>query len=83
MKNFPIKIGITGGIGSGKTTLSNILKNMGFPVYNTDKAVAEKYPISINEEFCIFFRGRISFEIFDYLFQHSAYFQVVFEVLLP
>lgn len=41
MKNFPIKIGITGGMGSGKTTLSNILKNMGFPVYNTDKAAAE------------------------------------------
>ncbi|MEA4936251.1 MAG: dephospho-CoA kinase [Paludibacter sp.] len=30
-------IGITGGIGSGKTTLSNLLRSHGFPVYDTDK----------------------------------------------
>ena len=32
-------IGLTGGIGMGKTTASQILKSMGFPVYHADKAV--------------------------------------------
>jgi len=31
-----MKIGITGGIGSGKTYVSNYLKRQGFPVYNCD-----------------------------------------------
>jgi len=29
-------IGLTGGIGSGKTTIANHLKSFGFPVYNSD-----------------------------------------------
>lgn len=29
-------IGLTGGIGSGKTTVANYLKSMGIPVYNAD-----------------------------------------------
>ena len=36
MKN-PLIIGITGGIGSGKTTLSEHLRREGFPVYDSDK----------------------------------------------
>ncbi len=31
-----IKIGITGGIGSGKSVVSHLLQTMGIPVYNTD-----------------------------------------------
>lgn len=31
-------VGITGGIGSGKSTLSERFRNAGFPVYDTDKA---------------------------------------------
>ncbi|HCX99335.1 MAG TPA: dephospho-CoA kinase [Bacteroidales bacterium] len=31
-----ISIGITGGIGSGKTMVSHILKAMGYPIYNAD-----------------------------------------------
>lgn len=30
------RIGITGGIGSGKSVVSNLLRVMGFPVYDTD-----------------------------------------------
>ena len=30
------KIGITGGIGSGKSVISHILKTMGYPVYDSD-----------------------------------------------
>lgn len=31
-----MKIGITGGIGSGKTCVCDIIKKQGFPVYNCD-----------------------------------------------
>ena len=31
-----IKVGLTGGIGSGKSTVSKILISKGFPVYNSD-----------------------------------------------
>lgn len=30
-------IGLTGGIGSGKTTIANYIKTMGIPVYNSDE----------------------------------------------
>ena len=30
------KIGITGGIGSGKSVISHLLNNMGYPVYDSD-----------------------------------------------
>ena len=36
-------IAITGGIGSGKTTLSNHLKKTGFFVHESDKVVSEIY----------------------------------------
>ena len=32
------KIGITGGIGSGKSYVSDIIKSMGFPVYHSDES---------------------------------------------
>lgn len=31
-------VGLTGGIGSGKTTVANFFKELGVPVYNSDKA---------------------------------------------
>lgn len=42
-----IKIGLTGGIGTGKSTVSNILKSEGFTIIDADniaKEVLEKYP---------------------------------------
>ena len=32
-----IKVGLTGGIGSGKSTVAKIFLKLGFPVYNSDK----------------------------------------------
>ena len=32
-----LKVGLTGGIGSGKTTVSEIFHSLGIPVYNSDK----------------------------------------------
>jgi len=36
--NLPLKIGLTGGIGSGKTTVSRLFKSMGIPIYYADDA---------------------------------------------
>ena len=36
-----IRIGVTGGIGSGKTTVSNIFKERGIPVFNSDMCVRD------------------------------------------
>lgn len=47
----PIIIGITGGIGGGKTTLSNLLRNEGYAVYDSDKEAGRlqnEDPIIIN-----------------------------------
>jgi len=32
-----LKVGITGGIGSGKTTICRILENLGVPIFNSDQ----------------------------------------------
>lgn len=36
-----IKIGLTGGIGSGKTTVAHILEQEGYPVYISDRQASE------------------------------------------
>ncbi len=41
-----LKIGITGGIGSGKSTVCNILRNLGVPVFTSDDAARK----ILNEE---------------------------------
>lgn len=41
MKQSKIKIAVTGGIGSGKSTVCKIIKGMGFPVFSCDEIYAE------------------------------------------
>ena len=36
-----VKVGLTGGIGSGKTTVSKIFKERGIPVFNSDICARE------------------------------------------
>lgn len=36
MQNNPLKIGITGGIGAGKSLVCEVFKVLGIPVYNAD-----------------------------------------------
>ncbi len=36
-----IRVGITGGIGSGKTVIGSIIEKMGFPVFYADKVAKE------------------------------------------
>jgi dephospho-CoA kinase len=55
------KIGITGGIGSGKSYVSRIIKSMGFPVYHSDesaKLLMESNPL-IKEGLLLLFGASI------------------------
>ena len=54
-------IGITGGIGSGKTTLSEYLKKNNFAVHESDKIVAQMYS-NPNRSFLRFLKKNISNE---------------------
>lgn len=42
-----IKIGLTGNIGSGKSTVSNIFKTLGVPLFYADKEAKELYSLDI------------------------------------
>ena len=46
MKRNKLKIAITGGIASGKSTVSSILENLGYPVYSADKIYADLLKIT-------------------------------------
>lgn len=51
-QNKMLKIGLTGGIGSGKSTISNYLKSLGIPIIDADaisRGIMDKYP-EIKEE---------------------------------
>lgn len=44
---MPIKVGVTGGIGSGKSKVCSILEEMGYPVYYSD--IASKHIVNTNK----------------------------------
>ena len=44
MKEEILKIAITGGIGSGKSTVAEYLREKGFPVFSCDEIYKEIYP---------------------------------------
>jgi dephospho-CoA kinase len=52
-------VGITGGIGSGKTTFSNHLKKLGFLVHESDRVVSEIYT-KPKKQFLSFIKEKIS-----------------------
>ena len=52
-------VGITGGIGSGKTTFSNHLKKLGYPVHESDVVVSEIYN-KPQKEFLNFIKEKVS-----------------------
>jgi dephospho-CoA kinase len=40
---MPLKVGLTGGIGSGKSVVARIFENLGIPVYYADQAAKALY----------------------------------------
>ena len=52
-------VGITGGIGSGKTTFSNYLKKLGYLVHESDEVVSEIYA-KPKKQFLSFIKKNIS-----------------------
>ena len=43
MNKEPLKVGITGSIGTGKTTVANEFNKYGYPVWNSDSIVHDLY----------------------------------------
>ena len=55
-------VAITGGIGSGKTTISTYLKKNNFPVHESDKVVSQIYT-KPNKLFLSFLKKNVSKEV--------------------
>lgn len=87
-----IKIGITGGIGSGKSVVSRLLEVMGVPVYISDtesKHITSTDPV-IRKELCelvgenVFIDGRLNRPLLaSYLFASTDHAQRVNEIIHP
>ena len=58
-------VGITGGIGSGKTTFSNHLKKLGYVVHESDVVVSEIYK-NPKKNFLSFIKEKISQDATDH-----------------
>ena len=87
-----IKIGITGGIGSGKSVVSHLLEVMGVPVYISDeesKKVVATDPV-IRKELCdlvgeeVFWGGKLNKTLLaTYLFASSTHASQVNGIIHP
>ena len=58
-----LKIGITGGIGVGKTYVANIIENMGFPVFYSDKV--SKNLLNTNQNLITLIKENFGEEIYQ------------------
>src|SRR5690349_19551051 len=56
-------VGLTGGIGSGKTVVSAVFQHLGIPVYEADKAAKHLYDQL--PEIAAFIRNEIAEDVFD------------------
>ena len=57
------KIGICGGIGSGKSVVSRILKNFGFAVYDSDSSAKQLMRSNLSIRTALI--ERFGYEIYD------------------
>ncbi|SKA75251.1 dephospho-CoA kinase [Clostridium sp. USBA 49] len=88
-----IKIGLTGGIGSGKSTVSNILKGYGYPIIDADiiaRDILFKYPetlynikIQFGEKFFDEKGNLKRRELGNYVFKEQSLKQKLEDITLP
>jgi dephospho-CoA kinase len=57
-----IKVGIIGGVGSGKSFVTNIFKELGFNIFSADQVVSQIYERNknINKKISIFFKLKLN-----------------------
>ena len=87
-----IKVGITGGIGSGKSVVSDVIRLLGYPVYNSDiraKELSDTNPI-IRQSLVALFGSAIYTDnhlnrplLASHLFQDSAQRKAVNAIIHP
>ena len=87
-----IKVGITGGIGSGKSVVSDVIRLLGYPVYNSDiraKKLSDTNPI-IRQSLVALFGPAIYTDnhlnrplLASHLFQDSAQRKAVNAIIHP
>lgn len=87
-----IKIGITGGIGSGKSVVSRLLEIMGIPVYisdieakritNTDEVIRQELSDLVGQE--VFLHGELNRPLLaSYIFGHPDHAKKVNGIIHP
>ena len=87
-----IKVGITGGIGSGKSVVSDVIRLLGYPVYNSDiraKELSDTNPI-IRQSLVALFGPAIYTDnqlnrplLASHLFQNSSHREAVNAIIHP
>ena len=57
-----IKVGILGGVGSGKSFVANVFKELGFNIFSADQVVSQIYESNknINKKISIFFKLKLN-----------------------
>lgn len=89
---YMLKIGLTGGIGTGKSTISKYLKDLGFMVIDADQVsrrVLELYPeinIAVREKFGNEFFDNNNLKRRDfgnYIFKNKDKLKVYEDIILP
>lgn len=86
-----IKVGILGSVGSGKSFVANILKELGFNIFSADQVVSQIYERNknINKKISIFFklklnRGKINKnELRDTLKKNPKKFKYLNKIIHP
>lgn len=86
-----IKVGILGGVGSGKSFVANIFKELGFNIFSADQVVSQIYERNknINKKISIFFklklnRGKINKnELRDTLKKNPKKFKYLNKIIHP
>lgn len=86
-----IKVGILGGVGSGKSFVANIFKELGFNIFSADQVVSQIYERNknINKKISIFFklklnRGKINKnELRDTLKKNPEKFKYLNKIIHP